>query len=149
MSLDDQHRLLAHATLSADNRPKSLVKIAEELEINVHERTLRRFFDSKGYHRRIARTKLFLTAKQKIARQLFADTFGDWSVEDWNKVIWTDECAFIVGGFAGNTWVTRTAQEEYQEDCIVPKFHKLETIMIWECICGNMKGPMVIWNNEE
>lgn len=115
----------------------------------MHERTLRRFFDSKGYHQHIARTKPFLTPKQKIARQLFADTFGDWSVEDWNKVIWTDECAFNVGDFAGNTWVTRTTQEEYQEDCIVPKFHKLETIMIWGCIYGNRKGPMVIWNNEE
>ena len=41
------------------------------------------------------------------------------------------------------------AQEEYQVECIVPNFHKLETIMIWGCICGNMKGPMVFWNNEE
>jgi len=86
-----------------DNRRKSLVTIAEELEIHVHESTLRRFLDSKGYHRRIARTKPFWTAKQKIAWQLFADTFGDWSVEDWNKVIWTNECAFNVGDIAGNT----------------------------------------------
>ena len=149
MSPDNQRRLLAHATLLTDNRRKSLSTITEELEINVLECTLRRFFDSHGYHRCIARTKPFLTAKQKVERQLLADTFGDWGVEDWNKVIWTDECAFNVGGFAGNTWVTRTAQEEYQEDCIVPKFYKLKTIMVWGSICGNIKGPIVIWNNEE
>jgi len=39
LSLDNQHLVLAHATLSADNGRKSLVTIAEDLEIHVHEHT--------------------------------------------------------------------------------------------------------------
>ena len=70
-------------------------------------------------------------------------------VQDWHKVIWTDECAFNVGGFSGNTWVTRMAGEEYDEDCLLPKFRKLETIIAWGCISGNQKGPFVIWNKDE
>ena len=130
LSPENKRLLLAQATLSAENRRKSLHTIAEELDIHVHERTLRRFFADSGYHRHIARVKPFVTPKQKIARLLYADTYLDWAVGDWAKIIWTDECAFNVGGFSGNTWVTRTAGEEYLEDCILPKFRKLQTIMV-------------------
>jgi len=77
--------------------------IAEELGIKVNECTFRCFFDSKNYHRRIARAKPFLSVKNKTARLHFTDTSHDWTVPDWSKVIWTDECAFNVGGFSGNT----------------------------------------------
>ena len=42
----------------------------------------------------------------------------------------------------------RTTQEEYQEDCILSKFHKLDT-MIWGSICGDIKSPMVIWDRDQ
>ena len=99
LSLEEKSQLVAHATASQENRRKSLFTIAEELGVRVNERTLRRFFASQGYHRRIARVKPFLTAKSKITRLQFADTFHQWSQQDWYKVIWTDECAFNVGAF--------------------------------------------------
>ena len=149
LSSEDQTRLVAHATASQQNRRKSLILIAQELNITVNERTLRRFFANQGYHRRIAREKPFLTVNNKIARLHFATLFQDWVVQDWYKVIWTDECAFNIGGFSGNTWVTRMAGEEYLEDCLLPKFRKLETVMVWGCISGNQKGPLVIWDKAE
>ena len=149
LSSEDKDRLVAHATASQQNRRKSLILIAQELNITVNERTLRRFFANQGYHRRIAREKPFLTINNKIARLHFATLFQDWVVQDWYKVIWTDECAFNIGGFSGNTWVTRMAGEEYLEDCLLPKFRKLETVMVWGCISGNQKGPLVIWDKAE
>jgi len=149
LSSQDKIQLIAHAIASQENRRKPLSIIAEELGIKVNERTLRRFFTSKNYHRRIARAKPFLSVKNKTARLHFADTYHDWTVPDWSKVIWTDECAFNVGGFSGNTWVIRTPAEEFAEDCLVPKFRKLQTIMVWGCITGNRKGPLVIWNKAE
>ena len=145
----DETSLIAHAIASQENRRKPLPIIAEELGIKANERTLRCFFASKNYHRQLARAKPFLSVKNKTARLLFANTYRDWSVHDWAKVIWTDECAFNVGGFSGNTWVTRTPAEEFAEDCLVPKFRKLQTIMVWGCITGNQKGPLVIWNKAE
>lgn len=32
------------------------------------------------------------------------------SVQDWMRVIWTDEAAFYVGGFCGNVCVTRGSE---------------------------------------
>ena len=141
-----QALILEHATASQANRRKSLFTIAEELNIRVNERTLCRVFTEQGYHRRVARAKPFLTISNKKARQQFSALYRDWTISDWNKVIWTDECAFNVGGFAGNTWVTRLPSEEYNEDCLVPKFWKLETIMVWGCIYGDRKGPLFIWD---
>lgn len=148
LSQEQRNQLIAHATASQANRRKSLFTIAEELGIFVNERTLRRIFSTLGYHRRIARVKPFLTVKNKIARLAFAHLYRDWTQADWQKVVWTDECAFNVGGFSGNTWVTRLANEEYLEDCLLPKFRKLETIMVWGCIYNNEKGPLVIWDKQ-
>lgn len=94
----------------------------------------------------MARVKPFLTIKSKLKRYEWAQTVQDWAVEDFRKVIWTDESAFNIGGFAGNTWVTRLPKEEYLEACLVPTFRKLETIMVWGCIYGNIKGPLVFWD---
>lgn len=120
LSLAQQEQLIHQVTATQANRRKSFFAIAEEIGIHVHERTLRRFFTSRSYHRRIARVKPFLTEKAKLTRLEFAQTYLDWTTADWRKVIWTDECAFNVGGFAGNTWVTRMAGEEYLEDCLLP-----------------------------
>ncbi|PWW80705.1 hypothetical protein C7212DRAFT_274038 [Tuber magnatum] len=150
-SLSPEHKrlLLAHATLLAENRRKSLYTITEELDIHVYERILHRFFADSGYYHRIARVKPYLTPKQKIACLLFPNTYIDWAVGDWVKVIWTNECTFNMGGFSSNTWVTRTVSEEYFEDCILLTFCKLQTIMVWSGICSGIKGPMVIWDNDQ
>jgi hypothetical protein len=128
--------LVEHATASQQNRRKILLEIAEDLGVSVNERILRKAFADEGYHRRVARVKPFLSITAKVQRLAWADNIHDWSIEDFQKVIWTDECGFNVGGFVGNTWVTRKPGEAYVEDCLVPKFQKLQTIMVWGCIYG-------------
>lgn len=103
--------------------------------------TLRQVFADHGYHRLVARVKPFLMIKSKLKRYQLAQTVQDWTAEDFHKVIWTNESVFNIGGFAGNTWVTCLPQEEYLEACLVPTFRKVETIMVWGCTYGNIKGP--------
>jgi len=62
-------------------------------------------------------------------------------------VIWTDECAFSVGDMCGTTWVTRRAGEQYEEDCLVPRFESQTTIMVWGAIYRDQKGPLVVWDS--
>lgn len=56
-----------------------------------------------------------------------------------------------MGGLSssGQVWVTRQAGEEDIEDCLVPKFKKLETLMVWACFKGRHKGPLIFWNKEQ
>ena len=55
-------------------------------------------------------------------------------------MIWSDELALNVGGLSssGKVWVTRQAGKEDLEDCLVPKFPKLQTVMVW----GYFKGTV-------
>ena len=61
-------------------------------------------------------------------------------------MIWTDECAFNVGGAPGRVWVTRQVGEEFHESCHLPKFKKHELVMVWGCFVGRHKGPLIIWD---
>ena len=143
-TIEEQEQLLTHATASQANHHKCLSTIANELGIQISNRTLHCLFCHQGYHHRIARTKPFLTKKSKKAYLTFANQYWDWAATDWCKVIWKNECAFNVGGSSGRTWVTQKMREEFLEDCLRPKFSKLETIMIWGCIYGKRKGPLII-----
>jgi hypothetical protein len=101
---------------------------------------------TKGYNRRIARRKVFLTEERQKTRLAWTLDYLQWGVPDWNKVIFSDECAFNIGGRYGKTHVTRRPGEAYVESCIEPKFQRIETVMVWGCIMGDQKGPLIIWD---
>jgi len=42
-------------------------------------------------------------------------------------------------------WVTRSAEKEYDEDCVIPTFKQsLVRVMVWGCIMKGSKGPLVV-----
>lgn len=82
----DRKQLVAHATATQVNCCKPLTLVAEDHGIKGNECTLCRFFASEGYHRRIARARPFLAAKNKTACLCFARTIHDWTLSDWFKV---------------------------------------------------------------
>lgn len=101
-----------------------------------------------SYKKRIyyqALRHVFLDAIKKEKRLRFARAHEHWTVEDWRRVIWTDECYSIwLGGAGGNIYVTRATQEEYKEDCVVPKFKKRDSVMVWGGMVGGEKAPLVV-----
>jgi len=38
--------------------------------------------------------------------------------------------------------------EEDHEDCLVPVFPKPQTLLVWACFKGGIKGPLIIWPKE-
>ena len=41
---------------------------------------------------------------------------------NWGKVIWSDECYIYLGDDHGKVYMTWRANEELNEDCLVPTF---------------------------
>jgi hypothetical protein len=84
-----------------------------------------------------------LTAAQKRARLKFAQKFEDWTVEDWKKVIWSDECKINIYGSDGQQYVWKKRTEDFKERDI----HKTVKfgggkIMVWGCM--GWDGPGIL-----
>jgi hypothetical protein len=98
-----------------------------------------------GMHRRKARAVIFLTWEQKQKWLKWAKQHVDWDMEDFSRVIYSDEAYIVLGDNKGPVWVTRSPEEVYDNSCVVPKFKQSSLrIMVWGCILRGRKGPLVI-----
>ena len=60
---------------------------------------------------------------------------------------WTDETS-LSNITTNRRFVTRLPGEEFLAECIVPKFSRLNSCMMWGSISGHGKGPMLVWKKE-
>jgi hypothetical protein len=76
-------------------------------------------------------------------------------VEDWEKVIWSDESKIEIGKDTGIVRVFRRENEKFHKDCLKPVFKgQRSSIMVWGCFAGGKMGPLVAFlkggiNSEE
>lgn len=88
---------------------------------------------------------IYLTKAHKDARKRWAVKHKGWHSEDWARVIWSDECYVYIGDTKGTVWVTRSASEEFDEDCVIPTFKQSSLrVMVWGCIMEGRKGPLLV-----
>lgn len=122
-----------------------LQEIASMIPTQVSKTTVRNVLHRKGMHRRRARKVVFLTEKHKKARKAWAVRCKKMKREDWRRVIWSDECYVYIGDSGGTVWVTRSADEEFDENCLVPTFKQSPIrVMVWGCIMEGRRGPLVV-----
>jgi transposase len=127
------------------NRRANLSEIGKTVMPNISISSVRKILANEGLHRRKARKVVFLTKAQKRKRKAWGIKHKSWGAEDWKRIIWSDECYVYIGDDRGAVYVTRSAEEEYDEDCVVPKFKQSSLrIMIWACIMQDSKGPVVV-----
>ena len=78
------------------NRHALLAKIGNTFPNPICLRNLRKEVHDLGLNSCIAVKKPFLSDNHKVERLAFAKEHSHWTLEDWSKVIWTDEASFIV-----------------------------------------------------
>jgi transposase len=62
--------------------------------------------------------------------------------------MWSDEAAFHLG--QGKVYVTRSSEEKYLNDCVVPKFKEQSSIHVWACIGGDgSRGRLLIMDKSQ
>jgi hypothetical protein len=103
--------------------------------------------------RRCAQKKPYLNLTKRLKRLAYADQHTvekGWNVAKWRTVIWTDEYYIWLGGKAGRVYITRAPGEEYLNDCLVHKFKKENSIMVWGGIVGfSGQKILVIWEKDD
>jgi len=91
----------------------------------------------------VKKKKPLLSARYRKARLAFAQKYGGWIVEDWKRVIWSDESKINRFGSDGREWVWKQAGEGLIEREVqgTVKFGG-ENIIVWGCMGWNGVGHL-------
>jgi hypothetical protein len=137
-------RMLVRAALT--NRVTILKDVSNITALSISPRTIQRRLKEAGIQKHIAVTKPFLTREHQERRYCWALEHADWTVEDWNRVIWSDESSIEIGRDTRPCWVFRRPDERYHSDCLKPSFKsKRVSIMVWGCFAGSQMGQLVAY----
>ncbi|KZV95164.1 hypothetical protein EXIGLDRAFT_580279, partial [Exidia glandulosa HHB12029] len=91
---------------------------------------------------RIAKRKLYLKPEHKVRRLDWARTNADRA--RWDDIAWSDESYIYLDSSRNAVYVTRRADEKYDEDCIIPTFAQSSIrVMVWGCAMQDRKGPLI------
>ena len=99
---DTHKRLIKRLVLTG--RLKTAVEVHKYLLNNGHKLSYMsstRLLKSMGFKARIKKKKPFMKKAHKNARYKWAKTYQHWTVEDWKKVVWSDETKINIWGSDG------------------------------------------------
>ena len=116
--------------LSLNDRKATSNEIKRMLDLKVSNRTVRRRLVCAGLRARIPRIKPFLNFKQRQKRVAWAKEHVNWTIEDWSKVIWSDETRISIFGSDGMRYVRRRPKEDYLPECMTASIKHPVSIMI-------------------
>ena len=113
--------------------------------LNVCEQTIRRRLKEAGIRKWKAVKRALLTQKRATNHLKWSKAHRHWTVEDWGKVAWSDECAVQKDSDPRQLYVFRrqNKEEKYTIKNIQPKSRDGDiSQMIWGCFVGNKPGPI-------
>lgn len=91
----------------------------------------------------VAKKKPLLKPRHLQQRLEFARNYINYSVEDWERVLWTDESKFCLFRNDGRVYVRRRPWEAYSSQCIVPTVrHGGGNVLVWAGFSAS--GPGII-----
>jgi transposase len=115
------------------------LKINEDIEISVS--TIRRILRNHGLVSGVKKKKPYLSDSHRKTRLAFAKKYEKWTVEDWSKVIWSDESRFQIFGSDGKQYYWKRHGEPLNQFHVKPTMkYGGGSIMIWGCFTSRGVG---------
>ncbi|CAB5366696.1 unnamed protein product [Rhizophagus irregularis] len=105
--------------------------------------TIRKELAKENLHSRIPRFSPLISESNKAKRLLWARAHENWTVEDFKRVVWSDESTYTQFRTSGFGRVWRESSEEFHEDCIASTVQKSFGQMFWGCFSWVGMGPLV------
>lgn len=120
-------------------------QIKRKLELDVSRDTIDRRLQEAGLFGRVARHKRDYSAAEVQKRLSFAEGYKNWTPEQWEQVLFSDEKTFYADGFCGRVWVRRPVGEALNPEYTVHKqAHPLKT-GAWACFCAAGPGYLKMY----
>jgi transposase len=120
-------------------RVSSAVKVTKDLEnelgIKCNPETVRRVLRSRGLGAIEKPKKPMLKQRHVKARLAWCKAHEDWTMDDWKRVVWTDETKINRFNSDGRQWTWIRCNEELQNHhCKLTVKHGGGSIMLWSAI---------------
>ena len=119
--------------------------INNKIDVPISEHTVRRRRSEAGLGRYIAATKPGLRLENVTKRLEWALRYKDWTIEDWKRIIWSDESSIWVGVNPRRQWVIRPLGERLNKKYVKRSFKGQQVkIMVRGCFTSERMGPLII-----
>ena len=107
--------------------------------------TFREALSRMNFKSRVAAKKPALKPRHKDSRLAWVKERLNWTKDDWNKVVWSDEATFTSKSASAGTKVIREDGGRYEERHIKSTHtFGLGSVMVWGCFHANGVGPLVV-----
>ena len=107
----------------------------------LNPQTVRRGLKQVGMKSVVKTNKPFLSKRHRKERMDFAIAHKDWTVEDWKRVIWSDESKINRFGSDGRKWAWKKPGESLSDRLVEGKLKfGGGSLMMWGCFCWHGVG---------
>jgi len=114
-------QIIKEVTLNRSiSAPKLNAGLLSYYQVQISDQTVRNRIKSQGYNGRVARKKPLVSRVNEKKRFNWAKAHSGWTLEDWKKVMFTDESKFCLFESGGNRRVWRKAGEALKKECLRP-----------------------------
>jgi transposase len=132
LSSEEMERIVDVAIEESKQTPR---EIRHLLDLDCSDRTVRRVLDEAGLFGRITRVAPPLKPEHIRKRLSYAEGYGNWTPQQWNSVLWSDEMSIAVGP-QGEHWCQRLINDEWNPDNVMEKEKHPDKVHVWGCFSG-------------
>jgi len=156
-----QYAIRLVTTQKAENAVQVTKTLGDITNQSISSKTVRRVLKSAGMRAVVKKKRPLLSKRHRKGRMDFALAHKDWTVDDWKRVIWSDETKINRLGSDGRKWVWKKAGEGLSDRLVegTVKFGG-GSLMVWGCmfwdgpgyackIDGRMDGDLYVKIMEE
>jgi transposase len=124
-----------------DTATKATKVLQESLGITVSPQTVRNALKEKGMHAKHKVKKPAISTNNHKKRLEFARRHQNWTVEDWKRIVWSDETKINRLGSDGHLWCWAKPGEGLNSHTITPTVkHGGGSLMVWGCFTAEGVG---------
>ena len=140
-SVEDRYAVRLITSQKADNAVQVSRALSDITNQPIHPNTVRRHLKKSGMKAVVKKKRPLLSVKHRKSRLAFANAHKDWTIEDWKRVIWSDETKINRLGSDGRNWCWKRPGEGLS-DRLVQGTLKFGggSLMLWGCTTWNGIG---------